>query len=151
MRCPWPTGSEGIRFRGTVIELAVTAQLSVDDAETIPLPAQLSYNPELPFGVLLRFPQHEERIAPWWFARSLLRTGTQSAAGEGDVRVWPWQNDGRSWLRVRLQGTEAAAVLDLPSRPVGEWLAATLIAVPEEMESDLICWDSVLETLLSDG
>ncbi|MEV4431270.1 SsgA family sporulation/cell division regulator [Streptomyces sp. NPDC049602] len=89
--------------------------------------------------------------ARWSFARELLQSGLHLPSGEGDVRVWPpCRCNNRPDVRLLLGAGTGTVLLDVPVRPLSEWLIRTWEAVPPGKESAWIDWDAILEKLLDD-
>src|ERR687888_175865 len=65
---------------------------SVEVETSLHLRASLKYDPTDPYAVHVMFHPDTSGAEPvsWSFARELLVTGIDEAAGMGDVRVWPW-------------------------------------------------------------
>ncbi|WP_285732986.1 SsgA family sporulation/cell division regulator [Kitasatospora phosalacinea] len=132
--------------------LPLEAQLFVGEGQFIDLPVRFAYRREAPFAVLLEFPGPNEGAGAWEFSRDLLWEGLHEPAGLGDVRIWPpCHCRGRRQLRIMLVGNEGTALLDLPAKPLRDWLRDRSFAlVPRGTESGLIDWDAELGRLVGD-
>ncbi|MEU3481751.1 SsgA family sporulation/cell division regulator [Streptomyces sp. NPDC033753] len=93
-------------------------------------------------------PDIRHRVPP---SRELLQSGLHLPSGEGDVRVWPpCRCNNRPDVRLLLGAGTGTVLLDVPVRPLSEWLIRTWEAVPPGMESAWIDWDAILGKLLDD-
>lgn len=76
----------------TTVEVETSIRLVTGDPATLPVRANLRFDPTDPYAVHVLF--HAEsaggEAVGWVFARELLVTGLDEPAGIGDVRVWPW-------------------------------------------------------------
>jgi hypothetical protein len=130
------------------IQTALTLSLVVPGDEPLPVDATLEYDASDPFAVHLDIVAGDG-VVRWSFARELLTTGVDSAAGDGDVRILPvGGRDGRR-VRIQLSSPDGAAVLEAPLTSMVEFLAATFAAVPTGGESDLIDIDALVAELLA--
>lgn len=85
---------------------------------------------------------------PWTFARTLLTEGTTSAAGEGDVRVWPETGVQGPTMCLSLFSPSGKALFEVPLTELMEFLARTYEAVPAGSESAHVDIDAGLGLLL---
>ncbi|MFF0050777.1 SsgA family sporulation/cell division regulator [Streptomyces sp. NPDC005498] len=112
----------------------------------LPLACELSYDTEDPLAVTLVFDPDGERPVRWVFCRQLLADGLVTRVGRGDVVLWPMGSEGeRSSFCVRVGVGHRAALFEIPTEPVGRWLAGTLAWVPQGTELDGIDWDELVQ------
>ncbi|MER6671888.1 SsgA family sporulation/cell division regulator [Streptomyces sp. NPDC000983] len=74
------------------LEQPVEARLITADERELPATATLRYGAADPLAVYIDFPAEvslDGEGVTWTFARSLLADGLRSAAGAGDVHIWP--------------------------------------------------------------
>ncbi|MFB7776184.1 SsgA family sporulation/cell division regulator [Streptomyces bauhiniae] len=134
------------------ITLDVTISLIIDGARTLHLPVRFTYDPHFPFAVTLEIPKADGGLNRWFFARDLLQAGLLRPSGEGDIRIWPpCRCSGRPHVRMRLRDSFASALLDIPARPLWEWLQLTWQAVPREDECRWSDRHISIEKLFSDS
>ncbi len=102
------------------------------------LPITLVYGESDPFAAWFILGPEADRNA-WAVSRNLLVEGLDSAAGVGDVRVWPLR-PACERLVVAFSSPEGHLMFDLSRRVVARFLRGTFIAVPrgrEDMGSDV--------------
>ncbi|WP_414496754.1 SsgA family sporulation/cell division regulator [Streptomyces sp. CRN 30] len=104
----------------------VTSELSLD------LECEFSYDALDPLAVTLVLGLDGERPVRWVFCRQLLADGMVTRVGEGEVVLWPMlDEDGeRSSFCVRVGAGDRVALFEVPTDPVGQWLAGTWAMVP---------------------
>jgi hypothetical protein len=90
----------------------------------------------------------QECPVTWVFARELLVEGRFRACGQGDVRIWPTRNGGRSLLCLALSSPAGEALLEASATRVATWLERTLRLVPTGMEKSVLDLDAALAELL---
>ena len=134
--------------RGTVH--AEIAMHSVDVLGTLHrLDADFCYDPADPFAVTVTFRTAYGDVA-WTFARDLLLDGVDSPVGDGDVHVWPSEDDdGRPVVVVELESDDGQLLAQAPRWAVRRFVSRTLRAVPSGTESELLDLDAVLDALLA--
>ncbi|MBW1604425.1 SsgA family sporulation/cell division regulator [Streptomyces sp. JJ66] len=130
------------------IEHTVRARLlSSPDAEQVP--ATLHYDSSDPLALAVTFPAEaalEGSEVTWVFGRDLLAAALRGPAGEGDVRFWS-DHPGRTLLELRApQGT---AVVELGTRELDRFLAATYAFVPTTDELTRLNLDHTITALLT--
>lgn len=116
-------------------------EVALEDEAGPSLDVTLSYDPADPVAVTMVI----ETVAgpvPWTFARDLLVEGYYEPTGDGDIHVWPClDSDGAAVVIVELESPEGGALLQLPARPVDEFIAASLASVPRGAEQvDVDAW-----------
>ncbi|NML54768.1 SsgA family sporulation/cell division regulator [Streptomyces sp. R302] len=102
--------------------------------ETLPVPTRFRYKEADPYAVETVFRQGDTNIT-WTFARDLLSEGSQAAAGEGDVKVWP--NDsarGGARIFIELSPPSGTALVSLPRAFVEDFLDQITSIVPPGTE-----------------
>ena len=97
------------------IRTAIVLSLQVPEG-TLPLDADLSYDPTDPYAVRLEIGTGEETVT-WYFARDLLRDGTTRPVGDGDVRITPVTGTAQREIAVTLTTPEGHAALPHPPPP----------------------------------
>ncbi|MBO0832005.1 MAG: SsgA family sporulation/cell division regulator, partial [Actinobacteria bacterium] len=76
--------------------------LVVPDHGSVPLVASLYYSADDPYAIRMAFHVGADEPVEWIFARDLLAVGLECPAGEGDVQVWPGDDDDRELLNIAL-------------------------------------------------
>ncbi|MFE9046356.1 SsgA family sporulation/cell division regulator [Streptomyces sp. NPDC007818] len=119
----------------TVETEMVTGRLHLGaSVETLSVPTRFRYKEADPYAVETVFRQGDADIT-WTFARDLLTEGTQAAAGEGDVKVWP--NDGApggARIFIELSPPSGTALVSLPRAFVEAFLDQITSIVPPGTE-----------------
>src|SRR5699024_6224772 len=101
-------------------------RLVVPERTSVPLVARLDYSADEPYAIRLAFTTGEGHPFAWIFARELLTVGIVRPVGEGDVRVWPSNNESvdRS-VSIALSSPFGQAEFDTQVRPLAEFLHRT--------------------------
>jgi hypothetical protein len=76
--------------------------LVVPEHGSIPLVASLHYSADDPYAIRMAFHVGTDEPVEWIFARDLLAVGLGGPAGEGDVQVWPADEQGHELLNIAL-------------------------------------------------
>ncbi|MEU8539483.1 SsgA family sporulation/cell division regulator [Streptomyces sp. NPDC048717] len=130
----------------------LSGRLLLDEGKFIELPVRFLYLPEAPYSVVMEFPGFDAAVGAWEFSRDLLWEGLHTAAGVGDVRIWPpCPTHGLRRLRIMLQGEDGTAMVEVPAKPVRSWLRGRSFAlVPRGHESEraAVDWDAELTRLV---
>src|SRR5271155_2184321 len=87
---------------GTTVSAELGLMLVVPQHTTVPLVASLFYSGDDPYAVRMAFHVGTDEPVEWIFARDLLAAGMTETSGEGDVRVWPSDDDGQPVLNIVL-------------------------------------------------
>lgn len=126
------------------------------------VPAALVYEVADPYAVKVRFGDSGEPEEPgfdapeddggveWLLSRELLRAGTSTPAGDGDVRIWPARG-ALDVLFLQLRAPSGEALFELSAGVVGEFLRDTERLVPVGEESGRLQVDDELIALLQGG
>lgn len=127
----------------------VPALLHVSDEHRVPVLVELRYEREDPLAVEFTFHGPTGTLARWSFSRDLLLAGMCEIAGQGEVMIWPSEEDpDDTTLFLRLGLQERHALLAVRRAPVHHWLTRTLAAVPLGHEMAGIDWDEEQRRLL---
>jgi Streptomyces sporulation and cell division protein, SsgA len=130
---------------------AVTAELGlrlvVPEHGGIPLTASLRYLGDDPYAIRMSFHVGMDDPVEWLFARDLLAVGTQSPAGEGDVRVWPSPAHDQDVLNISLSSPFGQAHFEASLTALSEFLRRTYEVVPLGREGDFIDIEGELRDL----
>lgn len=136
------------------VELRLVVQ---DDTEelVVPLMAALSYSADDPYAVRVGFHVGLDEPVEWTFGRDLLSAGTEGAAGEGDVRIWPSVNSrgglGGVVANIEISSPHGEASFEAPVRDIIGFLQRTYDIVPEGKESKHVNLDAELADLLREA
>src|SRR3954471_11914719 len=127
----------------------LVVELVVAGGPPLPVTSRLTYSPDDPFAVTLRFLVEGDQWVTWTFSRALLEEGITVAAGEGDVQIWPGMRDGSrcTFLHTRSPHGAATFVLTLPT--LVEFLLGTYALVPSGTESDHLDLDAEIAGLFA--
>ena len=135
-----------------VVSSEIQLRLVVPGSTSLPVLANISYEPTDPYAVHVAFHTGGERgIVQWSFARQLLTDGVGRAVGEGDVRVWPTRIDGVPTVCLALSSPSGSAVFEVGQAELVEFLTRSYAVVPTGNETDFIDFDAELALLLWDG
>ncbi len=120
----------------------VTAELAlrlvVPDGSPVPVTAGIRYDAIDPYAVTVTFFTGAAEPVRWTFARQLLTDGVEKSVGEGDVRVWPAQADGRPVVYIALSSPSGRALFEAHLSDVVDFLSRSYLAVPTGAESDFV-------------
>ncbi|MER6120662.1 SsgA family sporulation/cell division regulator [Streptomyces sp. NPDC001743] len=118
----------------------VTHELALD------LDCEFTYDTSDPLAVTLVLGADSERSVRWIFCRQLLADGLTARVGEGEVVLWPLlDGEGEPATFCARVGGARTALLEIPARPVGQWLARTYAMVPRGTELDGVDWDELVQ------
>lgn len=135
----------------TVIEQAVEARLVATAPRMPTIPATLLYDARDPYAVRMAFPAQatlEGVDVSWTFARELLVSGVEQAAGDGDVRVRPYGFD-RTVLEFH--APEGTAVVHVRTGELLRFLQRVTDLVPAGEEHFHLDMDGDLAALMRDA
>jgi hypothetical protein len=122
--------------------------LVVPDHGTVAVVASLSYSADDPFAIRVLFEVGTDEPVEWIFARDLLAVGMEGPAGEGDVHVWPAENEGHELLNIALSSPFGEAHFEAPRSSIAAFLTRTYEVIAAAHETDYVDVDSELDALL---
>jgi hypothetical protein len=132
--------------------LCSTVQLRLVTADdSLPVPAELRYDPADPFAVTVCLRAQGSVEVDWVVAREVLATGLRTPAGDGDLGVWPSTSNGDEVVCLSLSSPDGEALLYGPQEDVALFLTRTYAAVPPGKESAFLDIDGLVERLLDCG
>ncbi|GAA1589107.1 SsgA family sporulation/cell division regulator [Actinomadura kijaniata] len=131
----------------TTVSAELGLRLVVPDRTTVPLLAGLEYAADDPYAIRMAFYVGDDEPVEWIFARELLTVGIVRRVGDGDVEVWPAEDDDDT-LNIALSSPFGDALFEAPLSPLAEFLHRTYQAVPAGQETEFIDIDAELEHLL---
>jgi hypothetical protein len=137
--------------RPTSVSSELPLRLVVPGAASLPVRADMLYDPEDPYAVQVSFHTGNGAtgdVVQWTFARQLLSDGLALPAGEGDVQVWPSSSSGASVVCLSLSSPSGRALFEVPLSELAEFLGRTYEAVPTGAESAHVDVDAELALLL---
>lgn len=139
---------------GGMVSAELGIRLIVPGKTVLPLTAGLFYTNRNPYAIRIAFfTGHGERVE-WTFARDLLSTGLEGAAGLGDVRVWPSPGaliGFRRMLNLEISSPSGMARFEVPAKDVKNFLRRTYEIVPAAGESEHIDIEAGLNDLLREA
>src|SRR5215471_3552266 len=133
---------------GATVSAELGLMLVVPQHATVPLVASLSYSADDPYALRMAFHVGTDEPVEWIFARDLLGAGLDELSGEGDVQVWPSDEDGQPVLHIVLSSPFGQAHFVAPQGPIAEFLRRAYDAIPPGREGDYIDIGGELDGLL---
>ncbi|WP_121714455.1 SsgA family sporulation/cell division regulator [Streptomyces sp. E5N91] len=114
---------------------------------SLDLTCELSYDTSDPLAVTLVLDSGGARPVRWIFCPQLLADGLVSRAGEGDVVLWPLlDSEGeRSSFCLRVREGDRMAIFEIPTEPIGQWLARTWTMAPRGTELEGVDWNQLVQ------
>jgi hypothetical protein len=131
-----------------VVSTEIVFRLVVCDGPDRAVHASLSYFPHDPYAVRVGFHTGAAEIVEWTFARSLLSDGVTHPVGEGDVAVWPTDDEDQPGICLALSSPSGRALFEAPLPRIVAFLTQTFSVVPSGSETQLIDVDAELASLL---
>lgn len=131
----------------TTVSAELGLRLVVPDRTTVPLLAGVEYAADDPYAIRMAFYVGDDEPVEWIFARELLTVGIVRRVGDGDVEVWPAEDDDDT-LNIALSSPFGDALFEVPLSPLADFLHRTYQAVPAGQEIEYIDIDAELEHLL---
>jgi hypothetical protein len=122
--------------------------LVVPDHGPVPLVASMYYSTQDPYAIRMAFHVGTDEPVEWIFARDLLASGLESPTGEGDVQIWPADEEGCEVFNIALCSPFGQAHFEAPITEAADFLKRTFGVISAGQESDFINLDSELEELL---
>ena len=119
--------------RRTAIEVEMTLALLRDERAGA-VESRWTYDSTAPLEVRILIHPGTENVE-WVFARELITAGLHAAAGEGDVKLFPWCGERSDDVRLALISPDGSALLDVPRRPLLKFHRSTTRLVPLGRES----------------
>jgi hypothetical protein len=119
------------------------------DGNVAELKARLEYYRSNPFEVSMVFDTDRGPV-PWRFDRELLADGMYELVGDGDVHIWPENdNDGRAYVMLELNSPDGTAFVRAPARPVHTFVNKAELVVPMSQESSTAIVDQTIAIILA--
>ncbi|WP_369251220.1 SsgA family sporulation/cell division regulator [Streptomyces sp. R41] len=113
---------------------------------------RLQYEPSDPYAVRAAFGVvGSDETVEWIIGRDLLADGLEGPAGEGDVRVWPAEEQDVSDFYILLNPPDGTALFKAPAREIKKFLQETEALVPKGVEPGRIDLDALLAHLIAEG
>src|SRR5258707_9858798 len=113
------------RSSSTTISAELGLRLVVPQQTIVPLVASMYYSGSDPYAIRMAFHVGTDEPVEWIFARDLLAVGLEGAAGEGDVRVWPADEEGQELLNIALSSPFGEAHFEAPRSSTSAFLSRT--------------------------
>jgi hypothetical protein len=130
------------------VSAEIGLSLVVPEHGAVPLVASLFYSAEDPYAIRMAFHVGTDEPVEWIFARDLLAVGLEGPAGEGDVQVWPGEEQGRELLNIALSSPFGEAHFEAPRSSLAAFLSRTYEVIAPGDETDHIDVDAELDELL---
>lgn len=135
----------------TSLSYPLSVRMIAANGSVLPLEAELRYSTSDPLAVVALFHTGEPTDVRWVFARDLLAEGLDHRVGDGDIVVWPAQDDdGAPVVHVRLRSPDGDALLELDRTAIASFLDQTWALVTPGSEGRLLNVDTVLGALLGE-
>jgi hypothetical protein len=122
--------------------------LVVPEHGAVPLVASMCYSADDPFAIRMAFHVGADEPVEWIFARELLAAGLHGPAGEGDVQVWPTDDEGLEVLNLALSSPFGEAHFEAPRGATAEFLHRTYEMIARGREGEFLDLDTELDDLL---
>lgn len=113
----------------------------------IPLIANLHYTATDPYAIRMAFHIGVDEPVEWIFGRELLAVGAAEPVGEGDIQIWPADED---TLGVALCSPHGSAFFEAPLLDLIEFLQRTYEIVAPGREPDFVDIDAELDRILGE-
>jgi hypothetical protein len=108
----------------------------------------MCYSADDPFAIRMAFHVGADEPVEWIFARELLAAGLHGPAGEGDVQVWPTDDEGLEVLNLALSSPFGEAHFEAPRGATAEFLHRTYEMIARGREGEFLDLDTELDDLL---
>jgi hypothetical protein len=141
--------STNTRSTGTVVTQLITVDLIDTNGTATPLDTEFVYDPKDPFAVSATFMTVAGQVR-WTFSRDLLIGGLQEPTGDGDVHVWPCEdNAGRPVVIIELCSPDGEALVQARTSEVTGFVARmNAVVAPGAERIDV---DAAIAAILAAG
>ena len=126
----------------------LSLHLVVPGGAALPVSSSFRYDTADPYAIHIGFRTGDDEVVEWTFARQLLADGVTHPVGEGDVQVWPGDDDGVHAVCLSLSSPSGSALFEIPLSGLVEFLTRTYTAIPTGLESDFVDLDAELDLLV---
>lgn len=130
-----------------IVTAEITLDLMIVGDYGVPVPADFHYGAHEPYSVTVRFHTAEETVQ-WVFARELLKKGTDSPVGDGDITCWPATINGRRVVCMALRSPTGQALLQAPAGEISAFLDRTYDVIPAGTEGEHLDLDGLILDIL---
>jgi hypothetical protein len=114
--------STNTRSTGTVVAQRITVDLIDTGGTATPLETEFVYDAKDPFAVSATFMTVAGQVR-WTFSRDLLIGGLQEPTGDGDVHVWPCEdNAGRPVVIIELCSPDGEALVQARTSEISSFV-----------------------------
>lgn len=131
----------------TIVSTKVQFHLVMPGDHRVPVSTILDYSADEPYSVRATFQTGEESVS-WVFARDLLAAGRKTAAGTGDISVWPATHGGDPVVCLSLSSPSGQAMLHADLADIDAFLDRSFAVVPAGTESELVDIDGLIERIM---
>lgn len=126
----------------------MTVELMDATGTTMPMDAELLYDPTDPYAVTTVFKATGNDVR-WTFGRDLLSGGLYEPTGDGDVHVWPClDNAGHAVIIIELCSPDGEALVQVGTEDVQSFVGRMTALVPAGKESELLNVDAAIAAIL---
>ncbi|PKV89963.1 SsgA family sporulation/cell division regulator [Streptomyces sp. TLI_146] len=129
------------------LTLAIERVLGVSARQAVS--AVFGFDLASPLVVSTEFTVEGGPCARWHIGRDLLRQGLYARSGLGAVQIWPSHPGDRTTARLQLVSGDMAALFELPTPPLAQWLEHTYRLVPAGDELCGVDWSATAADLLA--
>jgi len=135
------------RGTGTTVTRLMTVDLIDVTGAATPLDTEFAYDPKDPFAVSATFMTVAGQVR-WTFSRELLSDGLREPSGDGDVHVWPCEdNQGRPVVIIELCSPDGEALVQVRTSEITAFVQRMNAAVaPGNEQVDV---DSAIAAILA--
>jgi len=136
-------------IRDNQVSQSVSLECVDGSGQAMVLDGVLGYVVADPYAVSMTFRTSSGDVI-WTFARDLMVRGLTTAAGDGDVHVWPClDNSGDAIVIVELSSPDGELLVQVPTRELYRFVNRTLALVPVGNESEYVNIDRLIEQLMA--
>ena len=114
---------------------------------SIQVPTELSYDSSDPYAATVSFDLADGPVR-WTFARDLLSDGLSEPSGDGDVHVWPSQDDeGVTVITIELCSPHGDALVDVHTADAVDFVERAHAIVAPGKESAHLDLDAIITAI----
>jgi Streptomyces sporulation and cell division protein, SsgA len=135
-------------INSATVSAELRLSLVVPDHGPVPLVASMYYSAQDPYAIRMAFHVGADEPVEWIFARDLLAAGLEGPTGQGDVQIWPADEDGCEVFNIALCSPFGQAHFEAPITATADFLKRTFEVISAGQEGEFVNLDGELEQLL---